>query len=101
MRRAGWLAFGIGGFVGMCAPVGYLMVYGTFSAVPAWAEIAFWPGFFMGDRAYVWSHSDSNDWNRSINLGIVVGCITVSLCYGVAAWIGYAIVARCRRGGNR
>jgi hypothetical protein len=90
MRPAGWLAFAIGSFVGLCAPIIYLMTGGhDIFFVPAWAAIAFYPGFFVAHEAYGWSYSE--------RCGQTIGVLTVSLCYGIAAWIVHVVISRLKR----
>ncbi len=86
MWGIGWLTFGGGAVIGLAALLIYLLAGGsTFFLVPPWAEIAFYPGFYTGTLTY--------ELCSSVLMGEIVGCLTVSLCYGLAAWLPYYLVA--------
>jgi hypothetical protein len=71
-------------------PIIYLMDGGRdVLFIPTWAAIAFYPGFFVARQAYGWSYSE--------RLGQTIGVIAVSLTYGLAAWLLYALITHFKR----
>jgi len=77
----------------LACPVIYLLSGGsTFWNVPAWAAIAFCPGFLTGHLTFDLFESAS----IGQKVGTVVGCLTVSLCYGLVAWLLCIIAADCK-----
>ncbi len=81
--------FVLGAFIGCIAVVVYLACGGdTFLFVPGWAQVAFYPGFFVGYSTY-----------RLVgeSAAVYVGALAVGLSYGVVALGIRELVVRYKR----